>query len=399
MTAIPGMEGHLTIGLTVLDGQVADVTLSSSRPVQSGQIFNEQPAHQALGLMPLIFAVCGTAQSVAGLKAVERAIGWEPGPSHEAARQFALGTETAREHLVRMLTDWPSWLDWNERRGTLARIYHWPKRARDLLYPRGDFTTSGGGQLAPDLDGLARLSEEIALEIEGEILGLSPHRFLEQTKPEDWLKPPTTAPDALGPAFLAWLQASSRASLGNAALTPLPKGNGDKLAESLGGDHNGAFAARPTWEGQPMETNPFSRNRGHPLVEAVVRRWGSGLLARHMARLVDLAYLPDRLAGLRAALAEEAVRPGSCPATGTGFGMVEAARGRLVHWVALREEAIREYRILAPTEWNFHPKGVLARALDGMPVDPDPERVRREASLIIQALDPCIGFEIEVYHA
>jgi len=62
------------------------------------------------------------------------------------------------------------------------------------------------------------------------------------------------------------------------------------------------------------------------------------------------------------------------------------ARGLLLHWVQLDGDgAVRDYRVLAPTEWNFHPDGALARAVAALaPVDLDAAR------LLAAAYDPCV---------
>ena len=41
---------------------------------------------------------------------------------------------------------------------------------------------------------------------------------------------------------------------------------------------------------------------------------------------------------------------------------VETARGPLLHFARVRDGRIEDYHVLAPTEWNFHPRGLLARA-------------------------------------
>ena len=81
---------------------------------------------------------------------------------------------------------------------------------------------------------------------------------------------------------------------------------------------------------------------------------------------------------------------------GTGIGQVEAARGHLVHRVVLDDGWVRRYQILAPTEWNFHPAGVVARGLGGL-VDSDEPTLRRQAALLINAMDPCVGYDLRVH--
>jgi hypothetical protein len=49
---------------------------------------------------------------------------------------------------------------------------------------------------------------------------------------------------------------------------------------------------------------------------------------------------------------------------------------------------VAQFRVLAPTEWNFHPHGTLARALAGGRLD------AAQARLAALALDPCIEFRV-----
>ncbi len=93
----------------------------------------------------------------------------------------------------------------------------------------------------------------------------------------------------------------------------------------------------------------------------MVAEYRSGLLARYTARLVELAGIPGRL---REAINESTgnVVESGLP-EGQGIAQVEAARGRLVHRVVLESGRITRYQILAPTEWNFHPDGVLVQGL------------------------------------
>jgi Ni,Fe-hydrogenase I large subunit len=64
-----------------------------------------------------------------------------------------------------------------------------------------------------------------------------------------------------------------------------------------------------------------------------------------------------------------------------------------VHWVRLTEGQVDDYRILAPTEWNFHPDGALAAGLLGLPADADLASLAR---LLVDAIDPCVESSVEV---
>lgn len=52
---------------------------------------------------------------------------------------------------------------------------------------------------------------------------------------------------------------------------------------------------------------------------------------------------------------------------GVGRALVETARGLLLHEITLDGDRIADYVIVAPTEWNFHPRGRLHDWLLGLP--------------------------------
>ncbi len=157
-----------------------------------------------------------------------------------------------------------------------------------------------------------------------------------------------------------------------------------ELAAASGSDPE--FARHPTWRGAPAETGALARRRADPLIAALLRRSASRVPARFVARLRELALL---LAGRTAAVVGAQTLPG-----GAGIAWVENARGLLIHQVRFEAGRAAVYRIVAPTEWNFHPDGALPRALLGAPAD-DLTTVKRCASRLVQSLDPCVDCHVE----
>jgi hypothetical protein len=159
-----------------------------------------------------------------------------------------------------------------------------------------------------------------------------------------------------------------------------------ELAEDTG------FATRPLWLGLPAETGAWTR-------EPALRGGRTTDAAHEADRAPDTVWLrlASRIADLaRVACDEQALRHG-CLALGGGEGIAwsEMARGLLVHWVRLEPGAdhpalarVETCRVLAPTEWNFHPDGGLAQWLRiGTPAAAD-------VALAAAALDPCVEFEV-----
>ena len=88
-------------------------------------------------------------------------------------------------------------------------------------------------------------------------------------------------------------------------------------------------------------------------------------------------------------------REAPMPADGEGFGLVEAARGGLGHWLRVQNNCILNYQIIAPTTWNFSPRdqlgapGPVEAALLGIEVDPAFKGI--EAARAVRSFDPCIA--------
>ncbi|MCY1359332.1 hypothetical protein D9M69_458960 [compost metagenome] len=50
--------------------------------------------------------------------------------------------------------------------------------------------------------------------------------------------------------------------------------------------------------------------------------------------------------------------------------------------------------MLAPTEWNFHPQGVVAQHIAGLNATESAATVERRVRLLMAAFDPCVTFAV-----
>ena len=206
--------------------------------------------------------------------------------------------------------------------------------------------------------------------------------------------------DTASARLLSKLRDDQLGQLGDADVHSLPAVEPQVMTRRLQQTDADRFVALPEWGAQPCETTPLTRQIAHPLIQSLLPSYGAGLLTRMVARLLELASLPARLQQLlhelmsgRAAKADAQMEVHGDGES--GLGMVEAARGRLIHRVAQADGIIRRYQILAPTEWNFHPEGVVARGLLGLVADND-HLLKHYAGLFINAVDPCVGYRLEV---
>jgi hydrogenase large subunit len=76
-----------------------------------------------------------------------------------------------------------------------------------------------------------------------------------------------------------------------------------------------------------------------------------------------------------------------------GFGVTNATRGTLMHWVTLRAGRITTYQVITPTTWNASPRdshgvpGHFEQSLVGLPAEESGRAVR---ALVLGSHDPCL---------
>jgi hypothetical protein len=371
-----------------------DCMIASTRPVRAASVFVGRSPEETRTRLPLLFSVCARAQAGACAEALEQASGLSPSPNVRNRRQAVIALETIREHLWRILLDWPLLSGEPRGREEMAAALGLSNRisahldpARDLFRPGIDETTHISPLPAAPV---AELNDLLTRQV----LGLSPEVWLNRIGDgaafAGWCRETDTGAARL----LRSLLDSGEALLGQTGVSALPVIPDAELISRMSDGDALDFIARPTWQGQPRETSPFTRGLATPLIQSLVEQHGAGLLPRLAAQLLEVATLFRVLVGDSAAMA--AAEPQApTAATGIGLGRTHAARGLLVHLVRVEDGRIADYRILAPTEWNFHPEGVVARALST--ISPSTEiAIRRQADLLITAIDPCVAFELRL---
>ena len=80
---------------------------------------------------------------------------------------------------------------------------------------------------------------------------------------------------------------------------------------------------------------------------------------------------------------------------GSGVAQVEAARGRLIHYADIQDDIVSCYKILAPTEWNFHPDGLIKQSLVGAKAT-DSARLEELCKMFIESVDPCVAYDLRM---
>lgn len=343
------------------DGLAGSLVLAPGRPVPNNIIRHRpaglrrllcgRPADAWPDLTAAVFTLCGHVHRATALRAVAAARGFveTPGQREVVAQQW----HTAREHVRRILLDW-------EMPTALAR----ESAARSLsncpLLHTDDQVT-----------GLRALGTWLQVHL----LGLPPAEWLDRWDRGGaaWLAEWCDSHDGAAAAFLRSVR--ERAQQVNVAAQPLLLGGDEAAQRNLAAQ----LAAVPEADDEEamaplaqdgVETGAWTRQcQGKHGKEH--NAW-----MRMASRLIDLARLgAHEGAGWLG-------RGALTTAPGEAMAWTEMARGLLVHWVRLDAGRVSHCRVLAPTDWNFHPRGAFAQAL--------PQLEEGDALLLSAAFDPCV---------
>lgn len=356
------LRGKLSLKLRMEQGRVAGVEIVSTRP-QAAFLLKGKTPQQAVHLAPLIFSLCGGAQGVAAQAALLAATGAVADEAQLARWAGAIRREASTEHLWRLMLDWPQYFGMDRLEAEYASCrMHCLTASNDEAHAAALQTA-----MLPLLGMPAQ--DWLALDL---------HAFAA------W----RDESPSLGARLLRRLEKMPLAGRSNAPFLP------GTVAQDWAGYLAGLkevgtleFCKLPAWRGEPRETGALARQHGNSLVAPLLAD-GRRVEARLLARLVELAQWASGEAG-RAQDWVDAVPCGP----DAGVARAETARGVLLHRARVEHGAIADYAVVAPTEWNFHPRGTFAieaKCLEGQ----GEAALMHMAQGLALSLDPCVEYEV-----
>lgn len=155
----------------------------------------------------------------------------------------------------------------------------------------------------------------------------------------------------------------------------------------------GTKAKAVAYKNRLYEVGPLARAmvNKEPIVKNLHKRYKDSLLTRVFARVHEIALLLEHSKKL---LKNLDLNEASCSLDASllldkfeGTGVVEAARGSLIHKVKVKKGVIEKYEIIVPTQWNLshgdeNEKGIAIKAMLG-------SKSIEEASFIFRTFDVC----------
>lgn len=126
------------------------------------------------------------------------------------------------------------------------------------------------------------------------------------------------------------------------------------------------------------------------------------VMGRHLARALETQLVADAMAEwvLQIKLDQPVAVPHVIPDEARGYGLWDASRGALGHWIAIKNKRIERYQAVVPTTWNASPHddqgqpGAIEQALVGAEVKDatNPFSVAR----IVRSFDPCLACAVHL---
>ena len=335
-----------------------------------GQLLRGQRGAQVSASLGSIFTPCAHAHRRTAEMALAAAQVAEP---ITTPAPVLLALETARDHLRSIALDWPQ------------RLPDAASGAPSLDWLRGGPLRLVAPRELSDADAAWQALADLRRWLERDILGQDLKQWLfEQREPDALAHWCEAHADQLPPArcLAAWqplahaLRPPMRCLDALDADAQVQHAYLTQLAQTMANVAD--FVQHPTWLGQCAETGAWARLRHRHAPVQAHSAW-TRLSARWLELIELAAATPDLATPL---LASGALHL----APGQALAWCEMARGLLLHWVQLDAEgAVQDYRVLAPTEWNFHPDGALGRAVAALaPLD------SAAARALAAAYDPCV---------
>jgi uptake hydrogenase large subunit len=369
----PLSAGAIGISIHLAQDTVCAVELRSQRPQTLSRLFEGRVPEEAGRLAGQIFSLCGFSQATAARLAVARAMSCPL--AEEERMSFAAGLLAERifETLRALVMQWPGKIPAAVQAATGLHLRN-ALRASRAIVAEAETGRVTAEALGPPAVALRDVLAGVGLRGHGET-----------------------------PAEGSLLNLLLRDVARDEVFTARP-------ADTLGVEDD-AEVARLLCEGETYAMWPFLPNR---IME-------TGAYARHLstAPVADRSLgrckvlterLVARISDLDAATAElQALSEGSQIAVSglmndglsgsAGFGVVECARGRLYHSARIDGDGrLCYYRILAPTEWNFHPAGPFVETLLSARIGRG-ETARLRAAKLAALFDPCVAFDIDMKEA
>ena len=418
---IEKIEGEAQLDYSFNNGKIDDVKINFGFYRGIEKILEAKPPRDALVLTPRVCGICNHAHLLASVHALEdgyRNAGIKVELSNKAKdiREFTLACELIQNHIkwfyLTMLPELEKLLKIQTKENYALKASYLSNTITKALaifagqWPHSSYAVPGGvtcDSTYVDLIQAESLVDESIKFFETVMVDLDIKRFLAMTSTQEL----SEIGGDLG-RFLYLLGSSGLGELGKShdrfivfsdALyfkrgkskpTRVSNINPKFVYESI---QEGSEAKAVYYKERLFEVGSLARGMiaKEPIIKALHKRYKDSLVTRVFARVYEIAQLLDyakkNLNRLDLSEPSCTLKAELVVENFEGIGVVEAARGSLIHKIKVKNSLIENYEIITPTQWNLshgdqNEKGIAIEAMVG-------SKSIEEANYIFRAFDVC----------
>ena len=418
---IEKIEGEAELDFTFNEGLIEDVKINFGFYRGIEEILRGKDARDALVITPRVCGICNHAHLITAVRAIEDGYAKAGKPitlSSKASdiREFTLSCELIQNHIKWLyMTIFPQLEKYlniqNDENYAMKATYLSGTITKALAifagqWPHSSYAVPGGVTCDPthlDVMQAQSLVEESIAFFEKVVVGIGLEEYLSIES--------LTCLDKIEGDFGKLLQLMGSAGMseignshdrfivfgecmfwesGKSIVTKLSKVDVKYVKETA---QKGTVAKAVMYKERLYETGPLARAMVNktPIVKNLHRRYKDTLLTRVFARVHEIAQLLDYSKKL---LNNLQLDEPSCTLgldehllDFEGIGVVEAARGSLIHKTSVKNGRIEQYEIITPTQWNLshgtkEEQGIAIEAMVG-------SKSIEEATFIFRTFDVC----------
>ena len=418
---IEKVEGEAELDFSFKNNKVSDVNITFGFFRGIENILVGKPPRDALVITPRVCGICNHAHLIASVRAIEdgyRKAGIEVNLSKKAndIREFTLACELIQNHVkwfyLTILPQLEKLLGQeSEENHALKASYlsHTITKALAIFagqWPHSSYAVPGGVTCDPtyvDVIQAENLVDESIKFFEQVMVGTELNEMLAMDSVLDLQKIEgdlgkvlyllgSSGMDETGKSYDRFIVFGECLcfKIGKSIPTQVSTIDPSYVVEEK---QNGSMAKGVTYKNRLFEVGPLARGMisKEPMIKALHKRYKDSTLTRVFARIYEigllLSYSKQILKGLSVEESSCSFEVNNRPMDFEGVGVVEAARGSLIHKTTVKDGLIVNYEIIVPTQWNLsngkeEEEGVATKAMIG-------SSSTDEASFIFRTFDVC----------
>ena len=418
---IEKIEGEARLGFDFEDGVISDATIEFELFRGIEKILINKPYLDSLAITPRVCGICNHSHLIASIRAIEDGLSdispIEIPQKADLIREFTLSCELIQNHIKWLyLTILPK----IDRLLDISTQDNYPLKASYVAstitksmaifsgqWPHSSYVVVGGVSCDPtyvDVTQAQTYIDEVIRFIEQSLIGMRLDEYLSLTTISslsslggDMKKMFTllssTHLSSIGQSYDRFIVFGDCLCFktGKSVPTQVRKIDPryvDELKQSI------SLSNAVTYKQKLYEVGPLARGMiaKEPLIKTLHKRYKDSILTRIFARVHEVMIL---LAYSKRVLKELDLSEVSCSldrfefkdVSFEGVGVVEAARGSLIHKSVVKNGKISNYEIIVPTQWNLSnglkdEKGIAVKAMIGC-------ENTAEAELVFRSFDVC----------